>query len=168
MKTNPIPQPMAPTSSASGTPIRGPTAAADDLLGDVVLGDGLGCGLVVLGGRELLAERAAHRGIRPELVRGLARLLLALRVADVQLPVARLVLAERLYELLIRSDGDQGVADAARQLGRVLLRGCDGDLRRLVREREDSRLLDRVVLAVVRLVAALPEQAHDLDRFLEH
>src|SRR5436190_7532045 len=33
--------------------------AADDLLGHVVFGDGLGGGLVVLGGRELLAERAA-------------------------------------------------------------------------------------------------------------
>jgi len=52
--------------------------AADDGRGDIVLGDELGGGLVVGPGRELLAERAAQAGVRPDLVHRLARLLLAL------------------------------------------------------------------------------------------
>ena len=60
------------------------------------------------------------------------------------------------------------VADPARELGRERLRRRDRDRRRLVGQRVEPRVLDRVVRAAVRLVAALPEQAHHLDRLLEH
>ena len=145
---------------------------ADHGLGDVVLGEQLRGGLVVLRDRELLPERALHPAVRPDLVRRLLGLLLALRVADRHLRVARLAVPARLLELLdrlaLRRDGDQGVAGTAGQLGGLRLGGGDRDRGRLVRERVDPRLLDGVVRPVVRLVAALPEQAQHLDRLLEH
>src|SRR5919204_4427207 len=122
----------------------------------------------MLGRCQLLAEGAAHARVRPELMRGLARLLLVLGVADVKLAVARLVLTEGLHQILVGGDRDQGVSGPTGELRGVWLRSGDGDLGRLVRKREDPGLLDGVVLAAVALVAALPEEAHDLDRLLEH
>ena len=42
------------------------------------------------------------------------------------------------------------------------------ELDRFVWQIEDAQVLDRVVLAAMRLIVALPEQTHDLDGFLEH
>src|SRR5919204_5069156 len=112
----------------------------------------------MLGRCQLLAEGAAHGRVRPELMRGLARLLLVLGVADVKLAVAWLALAARvgelLHELLIGPDRNEGVSEPAREPRRVRLRGCDRDLGRFVVQREDPRLLDGVVLAAVAVVAA--------------
>jgi hypothetical protein len=69
---------------------------------------------------------------------------------------------------LLRGDVDEGIADPAGELGRVRLHRRHGDLDRLVRKVEDPQVLDGVVLAAVRLIVALPEQAHHLDRLLEH
>ena len=54
------------------------------------------------------------------------------------------------------------------ELCRVRLRGGDDDRRRLVGQRVDAGLLDRVVLAAVGLVATPPELADRVDRLLEH
>src|SRR6185369_1320558 len=104
----------------------------------------------------LLAERSAHGRVRPDLERGLDALLLALGVADVQLAVAGLALAARVLELLAQvlvwRGGDEGVSEPAGEPGGSRLGGRDRERRRLVGQRVDPRLLDAVVLPVVRLV----------------
>ena len=44
----------------------------------------------------------------------------------------------------------------------------DVDRRRFIGEREDARVVDAVVLALVCVVATAPQRADDLDRLLEH
>ena len=75
---------------------------------------------------------------------------------------------KRRDELLVRRDRDEGVSGPAGERGRPLLGGRDGDGRQLVRERVQAGLLEPVVLAVVALVAALPEQSDNFDRLFEH
>jgi hypothetical protein len=128
--------------------------------------------LEVRGQRELLRGRPLDRRVRPLLPGRSLRLLLALRPADGDLAVLRLPLAavpvEALDQVPVGRDVHERVPDAARELGGERLHRGYRDLDRLVREVEDAGVLDRVVLAAVRLVAALPEQPHHLDRLLQH
>ena len=55
-----------------------------------------------------------------------------------------------------------------RELCGLRLRCSDVDLDLLVGQRVHARVVDGVVLAAMRLLAALPQQAHHLDGFLEH
>ena len=122
--------------------------------------------------RQLLGRGALHEHVRPVLERGLLRLLLRLRPADGHLPVLRLARAPRvvelLHDLLLRRDVDECVADLPGELRGLRLHCSHGNLDRLFREVEDAEVLDRVVLAAVRLVIALPQLPHQTDRLLEH
>src|SRR5436190_2137669 len=114
---------------------------------------------------------ALDGSVRPDLPRGLLRLLGRLGPAAGDLAVLARVLAgallELLDELLVRRDVDERIADLSGELRGTRLHRRDGDLDRLVGEVEDPRVLDRVVLPAVGLVAALPEKAHHLDRLLQ-
>src|SRR5215204_361953 len=135
--------------------------AADDRLGNHVRGDDLHALLEIHRQRQLLAELARQRGVTPDLIRGLLRLLLVLRPADRHLPVRRLACTTGLFEglddLFVRRGADQAVADPSSQLGRLWPRGSDVDRRHGLGQGVDARVLDRVVRAVVSLVATLPE-----------
>src|SRR5918992_2914610 len=145
---------------------------ANDLFGDVVLAHHRSGVLEVARQRELLGKITLDPGVRPPLVRGSLRVVLAVGEADRYLPKLRLSSAARGLELLddlcVGRSADQSVAKAAGELGGVGLRGCNVDRRRLVGQRVHASLLDRVVATVVALVAALPEEMNHLDRLLEH
>src|SRR5919199_1839718 len=84
-------------------------------LGHHVLGDGPRGLLEVLWQRQLLAELARDRHVRPHLQGGLARLFLALGQAEVELAVGGTVtagVAVALDELLLGRGADQPVAAA--------------------------------------------------------
>ena len=75
---------------------------------------------------------------------------------------------ERRDDVCVGRGRDEAVADAARELRGVRLRCGDEDVDAAVRDVVDAGVVDGVVLAAVRLLAALPEEPEDADRFLEH
>ena len=79
-------------------------------------------------------------------------------------PAALLVLGDRV---LVRLGRDEAAADPPREFGCLRLRRGDSDRDPLLGQREELGMVDRVVLAAVCLLAALPEQADHLDRLLE-
>ena len=62
----------------------------------------------------------------------------------------------------------EAVADPGGERDRLRPEAGDEDLRQRLRQVVDAGVLDRVVLAVVALLPALPERADDLDGLLEH
>ena len=119
---------------------------------------------------QLLVDRAAEAAVPPEPEDRLLRLVLALRPADPDLPVPRpfaAAVAVLPHRLLVRL-GETSASPADRRARPPSARRGDGDRDRLLGERVELRVVDRVVLAAVRLLAALPEQADHLDRLLEH
>ena len=75
---------------------------------------------------------------------------------------------ERRDDVCVGRGRDEAVADAARELRGVRLRCGDEDVDAASGSVVDAGVVDGVVLAAVRLLAALPEEPEDADRFLEH
>ena len=92
--------------------------------------------------------------------------------ADGQLREPRLAAASRAVkgrdELAVGGGCDEPVADLAGELGRLRPARGDHDLGRLLGQRVETGVLDRVVRPPVARQAALPELAHHLHRLAEH
>src|SRR5918995_4899613 len=73
-----------------------------------------------------------------------------------------------LDDFLVRRGGDEPIAETSRHFGRGWPAGGDHHLDRLLRQGVEASVLDRVERAMVALGASLPEEAHDLDGFLQH
>src|SRR3954468_10878506 len=102
----------------------------------------------------------------------LQRRLLVRVVGDVHHPELSLATPTCPFELLddvaVWRRRNQPVADPARELCGVRLSGRDENARQFVGEVVDACVIDRVVLAAVGLLTALPEEADHLHCFLEH
>jgi len=135
-----------------------------------VLGHQLGSLLEVLRRRQDLGQLAGQVVVRPDPVGRLDGLLLGGREADLCARLHRLAaaLAEAVDGVLVRRRRDEAVADARCDVDRLRPEARDVDRRRLVRQREDASVLDRVVSTAMAERIAAPESAHDLDRLLEH
>ena len=107
----------------------------------------------------------------PEPEDALLCLLVRLGPADPDLSVPRAIAAAGAVLLdgfLVRLGGDECVTRATCQLSRFRPGRRDGDRDRMLGQRVERRVVDRVVLAAVGLLAAVPEEADHLDRLLEH
>src|SRR2546423_15433223 len=121
---------------------------------------------------QLLVELTAESRRRPELERRLPGRPLVGVPADHHLAESRLAASsgglEGLDRLRIRCGSHESVADLARDACRLLPTGRHHDGRRLRRPGVDASVFDDVVLTAMAYRLAAPEEADDLDGFLEH
>src|SRR4030095_3418592 len=144
---------------------------ADDLLGHGILGDELGDILEVLGPRQLPRARTINRHLGPDPMRCSPCGLLVLGPADGQASVSRFALAagfvEKFDEIALRTCGDEAISRSPGHFGATGTADGNQQGRRLLRQRVEPRVFDRVVPSVMTLVAAFPEQPDDAYGFLE-
>src|SRR5215208_3113998 len=136
------------------------------------LGDEGGGLFEVFGGGKLLGELTRQAHVRPQLVDHAPGLGFVLIPADLHLPKAWLILASLLdkvvEEIRFRGGAYVAVPDPGCDLDRLGAEGRDVDGRRLLRQRVEAGVLHGVVLAVVPLVAAIPQQPYHLHRLFHH
>src|SRR5215218_2147635 len=141
-------------------------------VGDHLLSDDCSGLLEVFGGSELLGELSRQPHVRPQLVDHASGLGFVLVPADLHLPEAGLLLASPLHigieEVRLRGGADVAVPDASSDLDGLGAEGRDVNGRRLVRQGVEAGVLHGVVLAVVPLVVALPQEPDYLHRLFHH
>src|SRR5215211_1885582 len=146
--------------------------AAGGCVGDHLLGDDCSCLLEMLGGGELLGDLSRQPHVRPEPVDHAPGLRFVLVPANLHLAQAGLVLAgllgEGVNEIRLRGGTHVAVPDPCCDLDRLGAEGRDVDGRRLFGQGVEAGVLHGVVLAVVALVAALPQQPDHAHRLLHH
>src|SRR5215211_3025151 len=152
--------------------IRPGVGAAGRRVGDHLLGDDRDGLLEMLGGGELLGELSRQPHVRPQPVDHAPGLRFVLVPANLHLAEAGLVLAgllgEVVNEIRLRGGTHVAVPDLCRDPDRLGAEGRDVDGRRLVGQGVEAGVLHGVVLAVVALVAALPQQPNHAHRLLHH
>ncbi len=73
-----------------------------------------------------------------------------------------------LQEPAVGIGGEQSVPEVGREARRLRTAGRDQDFRCPLGQIEDPRIRDRQIFAAIGLVAAAPQQPHDLQRFPQH
>src|SRR5215208_1674794 len=136
------------------------------------LGDEGGGLFEVFGGGKLLGELTRQTHVRPQPVDHAPGLGFVLVPADLHLPEAWFILASPLdkvvEEIRLRGGAYVAVPNTGCDLDRLGAEGRDVDGRRLVWQRVEAGVLHGVVLAVVPLVGALPQQPYHLNRLFHH